>query len=174
MKSNLRDKRLDPDLLMLKNSFGGEQDRRALLSFDVSKIDFESVQSVKLGMKMIPSGIGFATRLPVMNTFAIYGVTDPAQEDWAMDCKWEDAPKLEDATLLDSIDVRRSRQDKYCAFTGDALLNFLKSDPDGNVTLILVRETGQIPGAGPALVHAFAAQSHPEAAGPVIRFFLEE
>ena len=122
-------------------------------------------------MKMIPTGIGFATRLPVMNTFAIYGVTDPTQENWTLDCLWEDAPKLEDATFLDALTIRRSRQDKYCAFTGETFLDFLKADADGIVSIIIVRETSQIDGSGPGLVHAFASDAHPEAAGPLLRFY---
>jgi len=54
----------------------------------------------------------------------------------------------------------------------DKLLDFLKSNRSGPVSLILVRETSQIAGEGPGLVHAFANDSHPEAAGPVLEFTL--
>lgn len=171
VKNNERSKRLNPELLMIKNVGGGPQERRSLISFDISDVNFDSIQSVKLGMKMIPTGMGFATRLPVMNSFAIYGVTEPAQENWTLDSLWEDAPILEDAIHLDSISVRRSRQDKYLAFTGETFLDFLKADSDGIVSIIIVRETGQIDGSGPGLVHAFASDAHPEASGPVLRFY---
>ncbi|MGI9243040.1 MAG: FecR domain-containing protein, partial [Verrucomicrobiales bacterium] len=174
IKNNQREKRLDPDLLMVKNVDGNSQERRSLISFDVSGVDLESVASAKLGLKMVPSGVGFATRLPVENRFAIYGVTDSSKEDWSMDCRWEDAPTPEDGELLGTFKVRRSRQDKYCTISGDALLSFLKADADGSVTMILVRETGQIDGDGPGLVHAFASDSHPESSGPVLRLNLAE
>lgn len=171
LKDNNRSKLLNPELLMVRKTGNNLQTRRSLISFDISKVDFSNVKAVRLGMKMIPTGIGFASRLPVKNTFAIYGVTDPAQENWPLECLWQNAPKLEEAQLLDTIEVGRSRQDKYCVFTGKTLLDFLKADPDGIVSLIITRETGQIDGTGPGLVHAFATDAHPEASGPVLRFY---
>ena len=174
IKNNQRAKRLDPDLLMVKNVDGNSQERRSLIAFDVSGVDLDSVATARLGLKMVPSSVGFATRLPVENRFAIYGVTDVSRENWTTDCLWEDAPTPEDSVLLGEFMVRRSRQDKYCTVSGDALLEFLKADADGSVTLIIVRETGQIDGEGPGLVHAFASDSHPESSGPVLRLGLAE
>ena len=170
IKNNQRARRLHPDMLMVKNVEGGSQERRSLMGFDISGVDLDSVDTVKLGLNMVPSGVGFATRLPVKNRFAIHGITDVAKEGWSNDCLWEDAPTPEDGMLLGSFEINRSRQDKYCTLTGDALLDFLKADADGSVTLLLVRETGQIDGDGPGLVHAFASDSHPESSGPVLRF----
>jgi len=170
VKNNKRQDHLHPDLLMVQNVNGGPLERRALISFDVSKVDLAAVKSVKLGMKMLPSGIGFASHLPVKNIFSVYGVIDTAKEDWAMDCLWEDAPTPENGVFLGSVKVNRSRQDKYCSITNENLLNFLKADANGVVTMIIVRETEQIDNTRPGLVHAFATDSHPEASGPSLRF----
>ena len=174
IKNNQRARRLDPDLLMVKNVDGNSQERRSLIGFDVSGVDLNRVESAKLGLKMVSSGIGFATRLPVENRFAVYGVTDPLKEDWPLECLWEEAPTPEDGQLLGTFTVRRSRQDKYCTISGDALLDFIKGDANGAITFILVRETGQIDGDGPGLVHAFASDSHPESTGPVLRLRVAE
>ncbi|MDA7526184.1 hypothetical protein N8525_03390 [Verrucomicrobiales bacterium] len=80
-RDNWRDKRMDPDYLMVKT--GGElgRERRALISFDVSEVDLTNVKSSKLGLQMVPSGIGFASHLPVINQFTVRGVSTESKEN---------------------------------------------------------------------------------------------
>ena len=170
VRNNNRGKRLHPDMLMVKRTETGTQDRRSFFSFDLSEVDWNQVTTARLRLNLIPSGIGFANRLPKSNRFGVYGLTNEAKRNWSMDSLWADAPAPEDGLLLGTFEIPRSRQQGVFGIEGDELLNFLKTQGDEPVTLILVRETGQVEGEGPGLVHAFASDSHPESSGPVLEF----
>lgn len=88
-----------------------------------------------------------------------------------MDCRWEDAPAIEDCMLLGFFRTRRSHQDRYRSVDEAALLDFLKSDSDGVVTMLVFRDAPQEDGEGPGLIHAFTSDSHPQVQGPVLRLF---
>ncbi len=170
IRNNKRKKRHHPDLLMVKRGAAGPWDQRSMFSFDVSKIDFDAVKSARLRLNLVPSGIGFASRLPKINRFAVYGLTNEAKSDWVIESLWEDAPGPEDGVLLGTFEIPRSVQRGSFGIENELLLEFLKAHSDGSVTLIIDRETGQIEGEGPGLVHAFASDSHPEASGPILEF----
>ncbi|MGI9474450.1 MAG: FecR domain-containing protein [Rubripirellula sp.] len=175
MIRNNKRKWLHPDMLLLRQSRTGNGfDRRAVFSFDVSDIDMDSVVSAKLRLNLVPSGIGFASRLPKINRFAIYGVTSEAKHDWKMDSTWEEAPSPEDGELLGKFEIKRSRHTGVYGIEGEGLLEFIKEHADRPISLILLRETSHIDGEGRSLVHAFASPSHPEAAGPVLEFTLSD
>ncbi|MGI9474835.1 MAG: hypothetical protein ACR2NZ_25110 [Rubripirellula sp.] len=53
---------------------------------------------------------------------------------------------------------------------GEELIEFLKSDTNGVVTLVIVAETV---GDGPAYVHGFASKRHPELPAPSLRLRVE-
>ena len=133
-------------------------------------MDLDAVKSARLRLNLVPSGIGFATRLPKINRFAVYGLTNEAKRDWVIESRWEDAPGAEDGVLLGTFEIPRSVQRGSFGIENETLLDFLKTRNVGPVTLILIRETGQIAGEGPGLVHAFASDSHPEASGPILEF----
>ncbi len=174
IRNNKRNKRIVPTQLMAKQGgAGGNWDLRSFFAFELSNVDFDSTESVRLRLNLVPSGIGFATRLPEMNRFAIYGMTNKAKEDWQIECLWDDSPGPEDGVLLGTFEIPRSVQRGSFGIQTDELLNFLKADRTGSATLVLVRETGQIHGDGPGLVHAFATDAHPEASGPCLEFSLK-
>ena len=137
-------------------------------------MDFESVKSARLRMNLVPSGIGFATRLPKVNRFGIYGLTNAAKDNWEIKSRWEDAPSPEDGVLLGTFEIPRSQQRGSIGIANETLLEFLKANRSRPITLIVVRETGQINGDGPGLIHAFASDCHLEAAGPILEFLLNE
>lgn len=170
VRNDNRRKRLHPDMLMVKRTETGTQDRRSVFSFDLSEIDLKQVTTSRLRLNLIPSGIGFANRLPKSNRFGVYGLTNETKRGWSMDSLWADAPAPEDGLLLGTFEIPRSRQRGVFGIEGSNLSNFLKTHGDKPVTLILVRETGQVAGEGPGLVHAFASDTHPEASGPVLEF----
>lgn len=176
IRNNKRKKRIHPDMLTVKRSPSEDWDRRSFFEFDLSKVDLESVETARLRLNLVPSGIGFKTRLPKINRFAVYGLTNDDKEGWEIESLWEDSPMPEDGKLLGTFDIPRSQQRGSFGITNGKLLDFLKAKASRSqpVTLILVRETGQIDGEGPGLVHAFANDSHPEASGPMLEFLLSE
>jgi len=72
--------------------------------------------------------------------------------------------------LLGTFENSRSAQRGSFAIENEKLLKIPQANRSGPVTLILVRETGQIEGEGPGLVHAFASDSYLEAPGPILEF----
>tara|TARA_R110002049_G_scaffold285698_1_gene466649 strand:+ start:8893 stop:10227 length:1335 start_codon:yes stop_codon:yes gene_type:complete len=173
IRNNKRKKRIRPELLMVKQGHSEGWDLRSFFSFDVSNVDFETVDSVKLRLNLVPTGIGFATRLPRINRFGIYGLTNPEKHNWKIESLWEEAPSPDDGELIGTFEIPRSQQRGSVGIDNRKLLEFLQTDPSRPVTLIVARETGQINGEGPGLVHAFASDFHPEAAGPVLEFSLK-
>lgn len=170
IRNNKRKKGHHPDLLMVKRGAAGPWDQRALCGFDVSHVDFATMKSARLRLNLVPSGLGFATRLPKVNRFAVYGLTNKAKSDWGIESLWEDAPGPEDGVLLGTFEIPRSVQRGSFGIENETLLEFLKTHSDSPVTLVIDRLTGQIDGEGPGLVHAFASDSHPEASGPILEF----
>lgn len=174
IRVNKRGKHIHPEMLMARTSNSGKWDMRNFFSFDMAKIDLASAQAVKLRLNQVPSGHGLASRLPLINTFAIYGITSPDKESWSESPTWEDAPDITDGILLGRFDIPRSQQSGSVGIGNSDLLKFLKNDPDGIVTFVLIRETGHISGEGKGLTHAFANHNHPEASGPRLEFSMAE
>ena len=144
------------------NSF----DRRALLSFRINREDLDQATYARLRLYAVPSGFGYAAYLPQTNRFAVYGVTNELAEDFPRDCQWAQAPTLENSVKLGTFEIPRSKQAGFTWFLSEPLLEFLKTDTTGLVTLILVRETTETHYHG--LVHAFANDTHPHHSGPVL------
>ncbi len=159
---------LHPDFLMAKESASNEvYRRRALFAFDVSEIDLGKIRSARIRLNQVPSGLGFAARLPETNVFAIYGLVDEAAEGWSTEAlKWEDAPGLDQCRLLGKFEVPRSLQTGSFGIETAELVEFLAVDTTGIASFILTRVTDEEKGSG--LVHAFASHQHPEASGPAL------
>ena len=104
MIRNNKRKWLHPDMLLLRQSKTGSNfDHRAMFSFDVADVDLDAVSSAKLRLNLVPSGIGFASRLPKINRFAVYGITNEGKQDWPLDTTWEAGPSPEDGILLGNM-----------------------------------------------------------------------
>ena len=166
--------RIPREMLQVKNAPSANWDRRAVFSFDLSKVDLADVRSARLRLNQVPSGKGHAARMPLVSTFAVYGLTDPTKKNWRYTDSWEKAPGPDDGTLLGRFEIPRSQQQGNVGIKTATLLNFLRSKSGAIVTLILVRETSVIEGEGRSLVHAFASDTHPEATGPKLEFSLSE
>ena len=139
----------------------------------MSTVNLSEVDSARLRLNLVPSSRGFASRLPEINRFGIYGLVERAKADWTIDSLWEESPGPEDGVLLGTFEIPRSQQRGSFGIQNDELLKFLRANQGGPVTLILVRETTQIHGEGPGLAHTFASDSHPEAVGPMLEFTLK-
>jgi hypothetical protein len=168
-----RGKWINPEMLLAKRGINSNWDMRTLLEFDVSKIDLANVKSVRLRLNQVPSGMGLAARLPLNNTFGVYGVKSSGLKPWSDEPRWADAPGSEGGEPLGTFDLPRSQQTGTVGLETAALLAFLRAAPAGIVRLTLVRETAFIEGEGQGLVHAFASDHHPEASGPVLEFTLQ-
>lgn len=161
-------------LLMVKHTeLAPNNERRALLSFDLAGIDRASLRSAKLALKLEPSGLGFSSLVPD-SRFAVYGIVDGAAAAWSeKDLLWENAGPLVDesisettATRLAEFEVRKGSPNRLIEVSADAFVDFLRTHPGEIVSLMIVRETGESDQQG--LVHAFASKEHPTAAAPTL------
>jgi len=166
-------------LLLVKNSPSKNFRRRAYLRFDLAPVRDRHIEDASLTLNLEATGFGYASLTGECN-FAVYGVTDHAQDNWSADTlTWETAP----AFSPDAGTVDTTRAVKLGTFTtprgvvsgsfsidGQALVEFLNADTTGRATLIVVRETSE-PGSNSA-VHGFAGNHHPTLAPPTLRLTL--
>ena len=171
IRNGKRGKHIHPDLLMAKQTNSSDWDMRTLLHFDVSDVNLDAMASVVLRLNQVPSGLGLAARLPVISRFAVYGLPQAEARDWLSNPRWESAQIENGAGVkLGEFELPRSQQKGMIDMKGVPLMDFIKADADGSITLVIMRETGLIDGGGKGLFHAFASASHPEAAGPALVF----
>ena len=168
LPNNKRKKFLDPEVLSVKTTENGKWDYRSFFSFDLSEVDAASITAARLRLNLVPSKRGFASRLPVVNRFGVYGLTNSDKSDWQIESTWEDAPSPADCVLLGTFEVLRSEQRGTFGIANEAFVEFLREHGEEPVTLLLIRETSQIEGDVPGLTHQFASDSHPEAVGPLL------
>ncbi|MEM1294655.1 MAG: FecR domain-containing protein [Verrucomicrobiota bacterium] len=171
--SNLRKQKLSSDFLMVKQVKKRQSphvNRRALLAFDVSKIDLAKIAEARLILNAVPTGLGMVTDMPKVSEFGLYGIPDDERENWPEEgLRWEDAPKVEESTRLAAFSMQRAEQRSVVTLNSQELLAFLKTDQSGEVGFMIHCET---PGA--TLVHGFASSLHREAAGPVLELVMNE
>ena len=165
----------DPEVLAVKAVDGGngKWDYRSCFAFDLSPATISAMSSARLRLNLVPSRRGFTSRLPLINRFGVYGLTNTDKADWTIESIWESAPGTNDGVLLGTFEIPRSQQRGTCGIDGEKLLEFLKRHPDESVTFILVRETTQVEGAGRGLTHTFASDAHPEAVGPLLELTVD-
>ncbi|MGC6448818.1 MAG: iron dicitrate transport regulator FecR [Rubripirellula sp.] len=173
LPNNKRRKFLDPEVLSVKTTENGKWDYRSFFAFDLSAMDASRIRTARLRLNLVPSRRGFASRLPVVNRFGVYGLTNPAKSNWVIESTWEDAPSQEDCDLLGTFEVLRSQQRGTFGIANEKLVRFLQENRGRSVTILLVRETSQIEGQGPGLTHLFASDNHPEAVGPLLELTTE-
>ncbi|MES2695017.1 MAG: FecR domain-containing protein, partial [Verrucomicrobiota bacterium] len=163
-------------LLMVKHSdleLSYRNERRAIITFDLSEVQADTIVEAELVLDPEPSGLGFATMVPD-SRFAVYGVLDESFDGWSeTSLAWESAPSrgddLDPAQLkrLAEFVLARGASGSPLAIRGDAFREFLRADTNGLATFVIVRETGETDPSG--LVHAFASKEHPTAHPPTLR-----
>ncbi|MBK1855605.1 FecR domain-containing protein [Verrucomicrobiaceae bacterium 5K15] len=162
------------DLLMVKHvetRSHAQFDRRSLLAFDVSEIDFDQVAQARLILNSVPTGIGMgANDMPVVSHFGIYGIPDGEHESWPTTGElWEKAPKPEHGSLVAQFSIRRANLRQTVVLDSPELLAFLKADQSGEAGFIIHCET-----PGKSMVHGFASSRHREAAGPRLELVMKK
>lgn len=179
---------LDPDLLMVKKDLTRTEespstpahyarDRRSLVGFQLENVNTREVRTASLRLNLVPTGLGFASALPETCVFQLYGIRDDASlETWPSNgLRWADAPgsvgasgdiNANDVRLLAAVEIPRGRTTGAMVFSSSELAEFIREDTTGVVAFLLVRATPPLDSF--SLVHAFAASTHPDAAGPTL------
>lgn len=164
-------------LLMVKHSdipLSFKNERRAIVTFDLSEVKAASIDEAELVLDPEPSGLGFATMVVPDSRFAIYGVIDESFDTWnETTLGWGSGPAQSDelnpsqVTRLAEFALPRGGSGAPLAIRGAAFRDFLRGDTNGLATFVIVRETSETDPSG--LVHAFASKEHPTAQPPTLR-----
>ena len=150
-----------------------KNERRAIITFDVSQIDKRKVLEAQLSLEQVPSGFGFSALVPD-SVFAIYGISDETLDSWEeRSLRWNETPACND----DGPDLTKAKRlAEFCIPRGgggivnvksDAISDLLRADTNGLVSFLIVRETGESDPNG--LAHGFASKEHPSAQPPTLR-----
>jgi hypothetical protein len=168
-------------LIIVKHSdieAGRNNERRAVISFDVSQVATTDVQEAQIVLDPEPSGFGFAALVPVESRFAVYGLTDETLDAWdEKEVHWaslpgctDEGPNLNQLRKLAKFWILRGGSGGPLTVRSEALADFIQHDTDGLVSFLIVRETGETDPNG--LAHGFASKEHPAARPPTLRLKL--
>ena len=164
-------------LLIVKHSeipAGRNNERRAVVTFDLSQIKPAEVEEAELILTPVPSGFGFSSLVPD-SCFAVYGLTDETLDFWdERRLRWASTPGCSDsgpdsaqATRLGEFWIPRGGTAGAITVRGAVFAEFLRKDTNGLVSFLIVRETGETDPSG--LAHGFASKEHPSARPPTLR-----
>ena len=164
-------------LLLVKHTDlekGLNNERRAVMTFDVSQFATAKTAEAQLVLDPEPSGYGFSALVPD-SRFAVYGLTDESLDAWSeKEMRWstlpgctDEGPDLNHARRLAEFWIPRGGTGGPITVRSEALADFVRADTDGMVTFVIVRETGETNTSG--LAHAFASREHPTARPPTLR-----
>lgn len=175
IRGNLFPQGRQPDLLMVRTNWSlNNYDRKAVFTFDATSVPKQSVSSVRLRLNQVESPIGFATRLPKINVFSLYGITTPGADQWSSEATWQDSPSPEEGKLVAEFEIPRSQASGECIIQSDELDRFVQDHMHQALTFVLVRRTRTVAGTEKGLVHAFASPTHPTRKGPTLEIELRE
>jgi ferric-dicitrate binding protein FerR (iron transport regulator) len=167
-------------LLIVKHSDlpdSRNNERRALLSFDVSQINPAETLEAELVLDPVPSGFGFSAMVPD-SRFALYALLDESLDQWdEQRTLWaatpgcaDSGPNPEQTRRIAEFWIPRGGRSGLISLGGAALAEFLRADSNGIVSFLLVRETSESDPSG--LAHGFASKEHPTARPPTLRLKL--
>lgn len=154
---------------------GWKNERRAVITFDLSQTDITDVKEAQILLDPEPSGYGFSSLVPDESRFSVYGLTNEAEDAWdEKRMVWESLPGCADegpeAGRLRKVAefwMPRGGSGGPLTVRGDEIANFIRQDGNGLVTFVIVRETGETDPSG--MAHAFAAKEHPTGRPPTLR-----
>ncbi len=163
-------------LLMVKHSeleAARMNERRALITFDLSGADLSGVSEARILLEPKPSGFGFPSLVPD-SRFGVYALLNEELDEWSeRELAWENVPAASDAgpqvesyRKVGEFWIPRGRAGTV-TFGGEGLVKFLRSKMNGLATFLIVRETGESDPSG--LVHAFASKEHPGGNPPTLQ-----
>ena len=164
-------------LILVKHTeleVGRKNERRAIVTFDVSQIDLTQIKEAQLVLDPEPSGIGFSALVPD-SRFAVLGLIDDSTDTWSEDdLIWKNLPGSDDAgpradqtRRLAEFWLPRGSSSTPLTIRGDTLAEFARADRNGLLSFLIVRETGETDHSG--LAHGFASKEHPTARPPTLR-----
>jgi hypothetical protein len=169
------------DTLLLVKLNGPKQsqwDRKGYLGIDLTPVRSKHILEAELSLTFAPTGMGFASLCPDA-TFAVYGLTDDAQDGWdERSIKWKSAPANRPGSGLDPASIVKlgtfvmpqGQQTGSMSIGGAVLADFLNRDANRFATFIIVRVT--IGKGGMDLVHGIASRRHPNLPPPTLRLTL--
>jgi len=165
-----RDFGSDPFFRVKFSSNAPDLNRKGYIAFDLSKFAGHKFEDAELVLTIEPSDLGFASVVPD-STFAVYGLTDEAEDAWEENgLTWEHAPAHDPASavkhlpmeskvkLLGRFEIAQGINRGTRSLHAEALRDFLNADSNGIVTFIVCRETDETQRSG--LVHAFATKEN--------------
>lgn len=173
------------DKLLIKHCVPhrNQWDRKVYLAFDIASLEGFEVRQAELQLHLTPSELGYVTG-QLDSIFQVYGLIDESGDHWnESNLTWQNAPANEegadsvsaDATVkLGSFVVRQGVQTGRVGLSGEPLRQFLRTDNNGMVTFIIVRETRERAWDGGGLVHAFLSKEHPHGLPPTLRLLGNE
>jgi len=148
--------------ITIKNSNGNSYDRKAYIRFDVAGKTVAA--SLELTVSTNNQG-GSEAPTPQTFTVEVYGLAESVDHTWTeTDITWNNAPAnntstsdfTADATLLGSFIVEPLPEGNVVSFSDPALDDFINSDTDGQITIMLRRT----PGASSSHNLAFASKEN--------------
>ncbi len=171
------DKHFSDSLLLVKNAAVSNFLRKAILRFDLTTLrDPQHLQAARLTLQFEPTGFGFAT-LGGDARFGIYAVTDDAQDAWSpTQLDWNTMPAFHaDAGRVDETKAVKVGEFRMplgvlggpMSIESPGLIERIRSDPNRQLTLIIVRENPLVVSSG--IVHGFAGNHHPTLPPPTLR-----
>lgn len=152
-------------------------ERRAVIAFDVSQVAaIAKISEAQIVLDPEPSGYGFSALVPEDSRFAVYGLRDEALDAWSeAELRWDsfpgftnEAPVEAQAVKLAEFWMPRGGSGGPLVVRGDRLAEFMRSDTNGLVSFLIIRETGETDHNG--IAHGFASKEHPTARPPTLRF----
>ncbi|MBA3701161.1 MAG: FecR domain-containing protein [Planctomycetes bacterium] len=171
------EKHFSDTLLLLKNAAIKNFLRKAILRFDLAAItNPHQLQAARLTLQFEPTGYGFAT-LGGDARFGVYAVTDDAQDTWSpTQLDWHTMPAFHDdpgrvdertAVKVGEFVMPLGVLSGPMSIESPALIERIRSDPNRQLTLIIVRENPLAVSSG--IVHGFAGNHHPTLPPPTLR-----
>ncbi|QDV40604.1 FecR protein [Stieleria neptunia] len=169
-----------PEMLLVKHCVAHRDlwDRKVYLAFDIESLKGFKLDQAELRLHLVPSGLGYVSG-QLDSTFQVYGLIDESLDDWSeKTINWQNAPANETGAAsvasemtvpVGSFEVRQGVQTGSVSVSGDRLRDFIESDTNGVITLIVVRETRERAWDGGGLVHAFMSKEHPSGLPPTLR-----
>jgi hypothetical protein len=153
---------------------GRKNERRAVLTFDVSEIAKADLIEVEFVVTPVHTGFGFSSLVPD-SCFAVYGITDESFDAWSeLEMRWdstpgcnEEGPVASQTRRLAEFWIPRGGGMSSITVRGSALAEFIRADSNGLVSFLVVRETGETDTNG--LAHGFASKEHPSVRPPTLR-----
>lgn len=167
--------------------------RRAWLGFDLSDVPRDEIVGARLVLTVLPNRLAeIAEPTNVAEDtnwlFEVSGLWDVYDSPWLEhSITWGNAPGNATETVSGqltgpkaptslgefSIRSRGTLGDKV-QISGPELLEYIRSDSDGNLTLIVSRRSGLISGINDdRVVHGFASREHPEMDPPTLVLWCE-